>query len=275
MAVKKNLKFKDFTWPHNPASFNMSYENRVIRHEFPDFWGAETEDFKLGPRVFSGSGAFIGGGAWYYFTKLSNMAFYNSPGVLEHPVYGKFLVRLTKLTSREEPTPDYVEYDFEFIEHKEINILTKLGGKKPGGGSGGSGSGGSSTSSHKHGIVKRGAKGDEVKEIQKVVGVTADGVFGPKTESAVKAFQKRYGIKPVDGIVGPSTWAKIHAIMDASSGSKTTTRYYTVVSGDTLGKISKKYYGTTTKWKKIADANKNLIKNPSSLKIGWKLVIPY
>lgn len=36
-----------------------------------------------------------------------------------------------------------------------------------------------------------------------------DGVFGPKTQAAVKAFQARSHIA-VDGIVGPQTWAKLY-----------------------------------------------------------------
>ena len=44
-----------------------------------------------------------------------------------------------------------------------------------------------------------------IKDIQKALGVTADGIFGPKTEQAVKDFQKKNGLT-VDGIVGPKTW---------------------------------------------------------------------
>jgi peptidoglycan hydrolase-like protein with peptidoglycan-binding domain len=39
-------------------------------------------------------------------------------------------------------------------------------------------------------------------------GVTVDGVFGPVTEAAVKAFQTSEGLS-VDGIVGPQTWAAL------------------------------------------------------------------
>ena len=46
---------------------------------------------------------------------------------------------------------------------------------------------------------------------------------------------------------------------------------YTVVSGDNLSKIAKAY-GTT--WQKIHEANKDLIKNPDLIQIGWKLIIP-
>ncbi|MDO8600418.1 MAG: peptidoglycan-binding domain-containing protein, partial [bacterium] len=35
------------------------------------------------------------------------------------------------------------------------------------------------------------------------------GYFGPKTLAAVKRFQKKYGISPVSGIVGPLTRAKL------------------------------------------------------------------
>jgi LysM repeat protein len=47
---------------------------------------------------------------------------------------------------------------------------------------------------------------------------------------------------------------------------------YQVVKGDTLAKISKKVYGTTKKWKAIAEANR--ITNPKSLKVGMNLTIP-
>lgn len=42
--------------------------------------------------------------------------------------------------------------------------------------------------------LKLGSKGDEVKIIQRAVGVTADGIFGPKTQAAV---QKKYGINNI------------------------------------------------------------------------------
>jgi hypothetical protein len=57
--------------------------------------------------------------------------------------------------------------------------------------------------------LRRGARGDQVKEIQRKVGVAAnnvDGVFGPGTEAAVRRFQESRGMVP-DGIVGPRTWA--------------------------------------------------------------------
>ena len=57
-------------------------------------------------------------------------------------------------------------------------------------------------------ILKTGSKGDDGKKLQEKLGVEAIGTFGPKTEAAVKAWQKANGLKD-DGIVGDATWSKL------------------------------------------------------------------
>ena len=52
-------------------------------------------------------------------------------------------------------------------------------------------------------------------------------------------------------------------------------RYYTVVAGDTLWKISKLYYGTGFMWGVIYEANTDVIRNPRMIYVGQTLVIPY
>ncbi len=50
---------------------------------------------------------------------------------------------------------------------------------------------------------------------------------------------------------------------------------YEVQSGDTLLSIAQQYYGDTTQWRRIYDANKDTIgADPDKLKIGMKLTIP-
>lgn len=52
-------------------------------------------------------------------------------------------------------------------------------------------------------------------------------------------------------------------------------RTYVVRKGDTLYKISKKFYGTKKKWRRIYKANlKTLTDGPDKIQPGMKLVIP-
>jgi putative chitinase len=60
-------------------------------------------------------------------------------------------------------------------------------------------------------LLKNGSKGDDVKKLQEKLGVEAIGTFGPKTEAAVKAWQKANGLKD-DGIVGDGTWSKLFGV---------------------------------------------------------------
>jgi peptidoglycan DL-endopeptidase CwlO len=53
-------------------------------------------------------------------------------------------------------------------------------------------------------LLKIGSRGAAVARVQRALGITADGIFGPQTRRAVRAFQKRHGLL-VDGIVGPQT----------------------------------------------------------------------
>lgn len=57
-------------------------------------------------------------------------------------------------------------------------------------------------------ILKLGSKGEDVKKLQLKLGVDPVGNFGPKTEEAVKKWQKLNGLTP-DGIVGDLTWKKL------------------------------------------------------------------
>jgi peptidoglycan hydrolase-like protein with peptidoglycan-binding domain len=63
--------------------------------------------------------------------------------------------------------------------------------------------------------IKQGSTGDAVVQWQKILGVTADGQFGPNTAAATKTFQQKHGLT-ADGIVGPNTWlAGLGAVISA------------------------------------------------------------
>ena len=80
--------------------------------------------------------------------------------------------------------------------------------------------------------LKFGSIGQEVKELQRALGIEADGVFGPITEAAVRAFQQENGLE-VDGIAGPQTMAAIHARVATTDRSE---RVYSPYEGLVVNK---------------------------------------
>ncbi len=50
---------------------------------------------------------------------------------------------------------------------------------------------------------------------------------------------------------------------------------HTVARGDTLGKISKTYYGKAGKYMTIFNANTNILKDPNMIHPDQELVIPF
>jgi peptidoglycan hydrolase-like protein with peptidoglycan-binding domain len=62
-------------------------------------------------------------------------------------------------------------------------------------------------------LVRRGDQEHPVRTLQYLLRarghtVDVDGIFGPATEAAVRAFQQEKGLT-VDGIVGPNTWSAL------------------------------------------------------------------
>jgi cell wall-associated NlpC family hydrolase len=60
--------------------------------------------------------------------------------------------------------------------------------------------------SHRTHSVSHG--GTTVADLQRALGLPADGVFGRQTAHAVREFQRRHGLR-ADGVVGPATWAAL------------------------------------------------------------------
>jgi putative chitinase len=57
-------------------------------------------------------------------------------------------------------------------------------------------------------LLKNGSRGEDVKKLQEKLGLSADGVFGPGTEKAVKKWQIDHDLA-ADGLVGEGTWSKM------------------------------------------------------------------
>lgn len=63
-------------------------------------------------------------------------------------------------------------------------------------------------------------------------------------------------------------------LLDSLTSDDNDQQTYVVQSGDNLMLISKKFYGTSKYYKYIYEANKNILKSPSSVRSGQTLTIP-
>ena len=91
------------------------------------------------------------------------------------------------------------------------------------------------------------------------------------------------GAAPTDAIKN-EVWTKIKSIdpvyadltadLTIDPSLKVPETIYQVVSGDTLSKIAKQYYGDPNTYMKIFEANKDQLKDPNMIQVGQKLRIP-
>ena len=66
----------------------------------------------------------------------------------------------------------------------------------------------------------------------------------------------------------------VQAQTDAVRHAQIVTSGYTVRPGDTLSLISRKFYGTASRWNWIYQANRSKISNPNSIFVGETLTVP-
>lgn len=81
------------------------------------------------------------------------------------------------------------------------------GGQSSGQGSGQGGGGGERQGGGSQ-ILRVGSRGAEVAALQKALGITADGNFGPGTEKALREWQQAQGLT-ADGVAGPKTLSRL------------------------------------------------------------------
>ena len=73
-------------------------------------------------------------------------------------------------------------------------------------------------------MMQLGSQGEGVQSLQKLLrhevpGLSVDGVYGPRTERAVRHVQRRHGLYPPDGIAGPITLGALEKRYPASSNA--------------------------------------------------------
>lgn len=120
------LKYKNYTWPVNPRTYSLRFEKNTAVHHYPYTNINEVDDTGMKPREVSGEGEFIGEGAYEEFQKLASVFYNSGPGPLIHSIWQIQQAIFNRLEVTQEPTPNYVKYNFGFIEHfPEVKVQEK------------------------------------------------------------------------------------------------------------------------------------------------------
>lgn len=109
------MKYKNFVWPHNPSSINISVERDLIEAIIP-FRGSIIQDLGQEKRIVSGSGQFFGEECMSQFESLLSIFKQGGTGYLLLPGMDSFLALFRSLKLNENSIPNVVNYSFEFWE---------------------------------------------------------------------------------------------------------------------------------------------------------------
>ncbi|MDY3985134.1 LysM peptidoglycan-binding domain-containing protein [Dysosmobacter sp.] len=130
----KPMRFKNYTWPHNPEVYSVEARRQVAVHKVP-FGQYVLQDLGATCRVLEGQGVFAGEGAYDQFRELEAVFGEGGPGLLVHPVWQAASAYFVTLRLEEEPLPDFVRYSFAFWEDCGAyyqGLMTVAGGQSGG-----------------------------------------------------------------------------------------------------------------------------------------------
>ena len=119
------LRFKYFTWPENPETFEI----RTVREPVYEVAADHTLTYKgLGPmcREIRGKGVFQGENAYADFNALAVILPTGKAEELVHPVWGTMKAYLVELDLLQESRENYVAYRFVFREAGENGMIPPM-----------------------------------------------------------------------------------------------------------------------------------------------------
>ena len=123
------------------------------------------------------------------------------------------------------------------------------------------------------------AAGDAILEYIKSQNLSATGLTA--TFDGASGTVAVYGVAPDQAtkekiVLAAGNVSGVERVDDRMSvdRSEPEAQFYTVVSGDTLSKISKQFYGDANQYMKIFEANRPMLAHPDKIYPGQKLRIP-
>ena len=129
------MRYKSYTWPHNPRVYTIDFRRPVAVHKMP-FGRYYLQDLGMSQRVMEGEGEFVGSGAYEEFQRLASVFYEDGPGLLVHPLWQAANAYFVSLRVEQAPRPDYVRYSFTFWE--DYSLYSALASRANGSASNGS-----------------------------------------------------------------------------------------------------------------------------------------
>lgn len=164
------MRYKGYTWPHNPRVYSIDYERKMAVNKTP-FGLFHLQDLGRTNRIMEGEGEFVGPDAYAQFGKLANVFYEDGPGLLVHPLWQTANAYFVQLSLEQQPRPDYVKYTFTFWEDAGWypDAPRRVSGTAPAGG--GSAAAGAAPKTH------RVVKGDTLWAISRKYGVALNALI--------------------------------------------------------------------------------------------------
>lgn len=109
------------------------------------------------------------------------------------------------------------------------------------------------------------------------LGQAVGGVSGPgeKDDKIASAAEKRLRrLREASRAAEAAIERERQSAVEEEAEAEAKIQVYVVQAGDTLSKIAGELLGDPKRWKEVFEANRDQIKNPDLIEIGWKLRIP-
>ena len=109
------LRLGNFTWPNDPESLTVSYEQRA-KSEIPEGGTWTVTSPGCTGRIFEGEGIFSGENAYTDFLSLAGYLSSGAESWFDHPHWPRARVILTELEAAEESRSNFIRYRFKLME---------------------------------------------------------------------------------------------------------------------------------------------------------------
>ena len=113
--ILSKIRFKGYSWVHNPKILKISKEQNLREHHIP-FGKSALQDLGGKARIISGTGQLIGEDCIDQYNQLVALHSKEGSGILSLPDTKPYYAFFKSIELACDPTPQVVTYNFVFVE---------------------------------------------------------------------------------------------------------------------------------------------------------------